>query len=42
MREVGCFEGIHTIALCQLGAEVVAVDARIENTVKRIARTRRR
>ena len=36
--EVGCFEGIHTIALCQRGAEVVAIDARVENVVKTLAR----
>lgn len=36
--EIGCFEGIHTIALMQLGAEVFAVDSRIENVVKTIVR----
>jgi tRNA (mo5U34)-methyltransferase len=38
--EVGCFEGIHTIGLAWRGAEVHAVDARIENVVKSIVRTR--
>lgn len=32
--EIGCFEGIHTIALAGFGANVVAVDSRIENVVK--------
>jgi len=32
--EVGCFEGVHTIALCQFGARVTAVDGRIEHVVK--------
>jgi tRNA (mo5U34)-methyltransferase len=36
--EVGCFEGIHTAALCWLGAEVVAIDSRIENVVKTAVR----
>jgi tRNA (mo5U34)-methyltransferase len=36
--EVGCFEGVHTTALCRLGADVVAVDARVENIVKTIVR----
>jgi hypothetical protein len=34
--EIGCFEGVHTVGLCQFGANVVAVDARIENVVKTI------
>ena len=36
--EVGCFEGVHTIALCQRAARVTAVDARIENVVKTVVR----
>ena len=36
--EIGCFEGVHTIALCRLAASVTAVDARIENVVKTIVR----
>jgi hypothetical protein len=36
--EVGCFEGVHTIALCRLAGEVTAVDARVENVVKTLVR----
>lgn len=36
--EVGCFEGIHTIALCSFARRVTAVDARIENVVRTIVR----
>lgn len=36
--EVGCFEGIHTIALCQRGALVKACDGRVVNVVKTAAR----
>jgi 2-polyprenyl-3-methyl-5-hydroxy-6-metoxy-1,4-benzoquinol methylase len=36
--EIGCFEGIHTIGLCQYAKKVTAVDARIENVVKTIVR----
>ena len=36
--EVGCYEGIHTIALSLLSKEVYAVDSRIENVVKTITR----
>jgi tRNA (mo5U34)-methyltransferase len=36
--EVGCFEGVHTIALCRLARDVTAVDARVENVVKTIVR----
>jgi tRNA (mo5U34)-methyltransferase len=36
--ELGCFEGIHTIALAQTGAIVTAVDARIEHVCKTIVR----
>jgi tRNA (mo5U34)-methyltransferase len=37
--ELGCFEGVHTIALCDRGARVTAVDARPENVVKTLTRT---
>jgi len=37
--EVGCFEGIHTLGLCELAAEVTAVDGHLENVVKTIVRT---
>lgn len=37
--EVGCFEGIHTVALCGYGANVKAIDARIDNVVKTIVRS---
>lgn len=37
--EVGCFEGVHTIGLAQVGAQVHAIDARIENVVKTLVRT---
>ena len=36
--EVGCFEGVHTVALCRFGADVTAIDARVENVVKTIVR----
>jgi tRNA (mo5U34)-methyltransferase len=36
--ELGCFEGIHTIGLLLLGASVTAVDGRIENVLKTLAR----
>ena len=36
--EVGCFEGVHTIALCQRAARVTAVDARVDNVVKTVVR----
>jgi 2-polyprenyl-3-methyl-5-hydroxy-6-metoxy-1,4-benzoquinol methylase len=36
--EVGCFEGLHTIALCLTGARVKAVDVRVVNVVKTIVR----
>jgi 2-polyprenyl-3-methyl-5-hydroxy-6-metoxy-1,4-benzoquinol methylase len=36
--EIGCFEGIHTIALCRGARSVHAVDSRIENVVKTIVR----
>ena len=37
--EVGCFEGIHSIALAQRAAHVTAIDSRIENVVKTMVRT---
>jgi len=37
--EIGCFEGLHTLGLCALGARVTAVDSRVENVVKTIVRT---
>lgn len=37
--EVGCFEGIHTIALCQRAKKVYAIDSRVENVVKTVVRT---
>lgn len=36
--ELGCFEGIHTLGLLLLGASVTAVDGRIENVLKTMAR----
>ena len=36
--EIGCFEGVHTIALCQRAAQVTAVDARLDNVVKTMVR----
>jgi tRNA (mo5U34)-methyltransferase len=36
--EVGCFEGIHTVALCRYSRNVTAIDARVENVVKTIVR----
>jgi hypothetical protein len=36
--EIGCFEGVHTIALCRLAEYVTAVDARVENVVKTVVR----
>lgn len=37
--EVGCFEGVHTIALAGYGAKVIGIDSRIENVVKTMVRT---
>lgn len=37
--EVGCFEGVHTIALSKYAKEVYAIDSRIENVVKTIVRS---
>jgi hypothetical protein len=36
--EFGCFEGIHTVALCRLARQVTAIDARVENVVKTMVR----
>jgi 2-polyprenyl-3-methyl-5-hydroxy-6-metoxy-1,4-benzoquinol methylase len=36
--EFGCFEGIHTVGLCQFAREVTAVDGRMENVTKTIVR----
>ena len=36
--EVGCFEGIHTVALARLARRVMAADSRIENVIKTIVR----
>jgi 2-polyprenyl-3-methyl-5-hydroxy-6-metoxy-1,4-benzoquinol methylase len=36
--EIGCFEGVHTIALCRLAGNVTAVDARVENVAKTVVR----
>lgn len=38
LLEVGCFEGIHTLGLASYGANVLAVDSRIENVAKTIIR----
>ena len=38
VMEIGCFEGIHTLGLLLLGAWVTAVDGRIENAIKTLAR----
>jgi len=36
--EVGCFEGVHTIALADRAREVTAIDSRIEHVVKTVLR----
>lgn len=36
--EIGCFEGVHTIGLCQRAGHVTAVDARLDNVVKTMVR----
>ena len=36
--EVGCFEGIHTLSLLSLGAQVIAAEGRVENVLKTLAR----
>ncbi|MCZ6804925.1 MAG: dTDP-4-dehydrorhamnose reductase [Proteobacteria bacterium] len=37
--EAGCFEGVHTIGLAKSGAQVYAIDSRIENVIKTRVRT---
>lgn len=36
--EMGCFEGIHSASFAMLGADVIAVDSRIEHVCKTIVR----
>ena len=36
--EIGCFEGVHTIGLCNYSRNVYAIDSRIENVIKTIVR----
>ena len=36
--EVGCFEGVHTVALAGYAKRVIAIDSRIENVVKTMVR----
>ena len=36
--EIGCFEGVHSVALAAAGANLTAVDGRIENVVKTLVR----
>jgi tRNA (mo5U34)-methyltransferase len=36
--EIGCFEGVHTIGLCDRARAVTAIDSRVENVVKTILR----
>ena len=36
--EIGCFEGVHTIALAQRAESVIAIDSRVENVVKTMVR----
>ncbi len=38
VAEFGCFEGIHTLSLQLLGATVTAIDGRVENVLKTMAR----
>jgi tRNA (mo5U34)-methyltransferase len=38
VAEFGCFEGIHTLGLLVLGASVTAIDGRMENVLKTLAR----
>jgi tRNA (mo5U34)-methyltransferase len=37
--EIGCFEGVHTIALAQRAGAVSAIDSRVENVAKTIVRS---
>jgi hypothetical protein len=36
--EIGCFEGVHTIGLCDRARTLTAIDSRMENVVKTILR----
>jgi tRNA (mo5U34)-methyltransferase len=36
--EIGCFEGVHTIGLGLRGAQVIAIDSRVENVAKTVLR----
>lgn len=36
--EVGCFEGVHTIALCRRAGDVTAIDSHVINVVKTVVR----
>jgi 2-polyprenyl-3-methyl-5-hydroxy-6-metoxy-1,4-benzoquinol methylase len=36
--EIGCFEGVHTIGLCDRARAVTAIDSRIENVAKTVLR----
>lgn len=36
--EIGCFEGVHTTALCDVARSVTAVDSRVENVTKTAVR----
>lgn len=36
--EIGCFEGIHTVALAMMAGRVLACDSRVENVIKTIVR----
>lgn len=36
--EVGCFEGVHTVALLDYAAKVTAVDSRVDHVVKTLVR----
>jgi len=36
--EIGCFEGVHTIALCRQARQVTAVDSHLVNVVKTVVR----
>lgn len=38
VAEFGCFEGIYTLAIILLGARVTAIDGRVENVLKTLAR----
>lgn len=36
--EIGCFEGVHTVALCRLAGRVTAIDSRVEHIIKTLVR----